>query len=126
MTPMERTFREVSESFGNDVEFGPELKDRIRENRQVDEAPGPLVAAAQRRTGEVVEQYSKNNTLHPGTHPESITALKEPEYQSIISNHSRKTGLGIYPVDAINIITRQPRSLFGPNPSEKTELGGVI
>ena len=101
MIPMERTFREIRELFGSDVELGPELHDRIRENRHVDVVLESLIAATQ-RAGEALEEFRQNIKLYSGADPDSITALREPKHQKTTSGPSHKAGSGTDPKEAVN------------------------
>ena len=120
MIPMERTFREISELFGNEVEFGPELHDRIRGKRQVDGLPESLIADAQ-RASEELEEFGQNIKLHSGANPDSIPALREPKQKNLTSGPSQKAGLGTDPVDAINPAIRPLRFSLRTDSNEKTE-----
>ena len=120
MIPMERTFREISELFGNDVEFGPKLHDRIRGNRQVDALPESLIAAAQ-RASEALEEFGQNIELHSGANPDSIIALREPKHKDLTSGPSHKAGLGTDPVDAVDPAIRPLKASLGIDSNEKTE-----
>ncbi|KAK0507618.1 hypothetical protein JMJ35_010141 [Cladonia borealis] len=101
MIPMERTFREIKELFHDDVESGPELHERIRENRPVDGFVESLIAATQ-RAGEALEEFGQTIKLHSGVDPDSITALRDSQHQEMTSDPSHKAGLGTDPEEAIN------------------------
>ena len=98
MIPMERTFREIKELFHDDVGFGPELHERIRENRPVDGVVESLIAVTQCAG----EEFGQNIKLHSGVDPDSITALRDTQHQEMSSDPSHKAGLEMDPQEAIN------------------------
>ena len=101
MIPMERTFREIKELFHEDVEIGPELHERKRENRRVDGAVESLIAATH-SAGEALEEFGLDIKLHSGMDPDFIPASKDSTHQEMTSDLSHKAELGTDPEEAIN------------------------
>ena len=89
------------ELFHDDVKIGPELHERNLENRRVDGAVEPLIAATH-SAGEALEEFGQDIELHSRVDPDFITALKDSKHQVMTSDLSHKAELGTDPEEAIN------------------------